>query len=282
VTDYNAGRRFARARLPRLFGTLPGRSTQIRGVFLHSTRSGRCGNPAEAEGTENWLNNPNNPGGAWDGLIGYDGEQVKCSHWERDEQPLWAGGFGGPGTWSAQANYLHIEICQPCITDPYTDAQVESVAQWTAELARVHGFDIVRIPYLEQVGEPPQGVTSHDSSANGRRLGKSDPGPLWPWDRFIARARQLAGHAEEDTMGMTPAELERLERLERLLGANGIDSDGDRETDLVGEDALAHADKQGWSAFLGIGQGRVDIGRLQGSATSGLPEHTHTPGGIAR
>lgn len=200
MKDYNAERRFIRARLDRLVGHLPNRRNTIKGVFLHTTRSGRCGNPVECEGTENWMFHPSNKGSAYDGLVCGSGQQIKAMRWEEDEQPLWAGGYGDEGTWNAQQFYVHLEIAQACIDDPFTDEQVESTAQWTAELAKRYFFDISRIAFLSQTGVPPEGVCDHQHSANGAKLGKSDPGPLWPWEKFIKRARVLAGQDEDEDM----------------------------------------------------------------------------------
>ena len=36
----------------------------------------------------------------------------------------------------------------------------------------------------------PRGLTGHDETANGRRLGKSDPGPNFPWHDFVTRLRE--------------------------------------------------------------------------------------------
>jgi len=188
--DYNANRRFIKARLPRLVGSLPGRGKQIRGVFIHSTRSGNSGGD-DGPGTENWANNPANPGAFWDALIYENGQQVKCTNWERDEQPLWAGGQGDGNTWSAQENYIHLEFAQGLISDPFTPAQMESGAQWIAEMARVHGFPVQRIEFLAQTGPRPYGLCDHEHSANGRKLGKSDPGPQFGWAALIERINEI-------------------------------------------------------------------------------------------
>lgn len=200
MKDYNAERRFIRARLDRLVGKLPNRRNTIKGVYLHATRSGRCGNPVEGEGTENWMFHPSNQGSAYDGLVYPNGQQVKAMRWEEDEQPLWAGGYGDFGTWNAQQFYVHFEIAQGCIDDPFTDEQVESTAQWVAELAQRYVFDIRRIEFLFQTGVPPEGICDHEHSANGVKLGKSDPGHMWPWEQFIKRARVLARQDEDDEM----------------------------------------------------------------------------------
>jgi hypothetical protein len=188
--DYNANRRFITSRLPRLVGNLPGRGKAIRGVFIHATRSGHSEGD-DGPGTENWASNPSNTGAFWDALIYEDGQQVKCTNWEQDEQPLWAAGYGNSGTWSAQDNYIHIEFAQGTIDDEFTAAQLESGAQWIAEMARVHAFPVQRIAFLAQTGERPYGLADHENSANGRKLGKSDPGYRFPWAALIERITEI-------------------------------------------------------------------------------------------
>lgn len=178
--DYNATRR-QQVYLPRLVGP---RLRDIKGVMIHATRGGRSAGD-DGPGTENWGNHPDNKGAFWDGLIYESGQQVRGCPDENVLQPLWCSGFGGPGTWIAQDFYFQLELAQGRAEDPFTPEQITSAAMWIAELARIHRFGIRRIPYLSQVGEPPEGICSHEDSANGKRLGKSDPGPMFPWDRFI-------------------------------------------------------------------------------------------------
>jgi hypothetical protein len=58
---------------------------------------------------------------------------------------------------------------------------------------------------------------------------------------------------------MTPQELERLERLEKIVAGNGIDLDGDGIAEVFGAAALKHADDKGWSAFLGVNLARQGL-----------------------
>lgn len=199
TVDYNAKRRFIKARLPRLYAILPDRSRSIKGVFIHSTRSGRTDGD-DGPGTENWANHPENPGAFWDMLIFENGQQVKSTNWETDEEPRWCAGAGGPGTWSAQRNYIHVEVAQGRPEDPYSAESIESLAQWIAEMARTYGFAITRIPYLSQTGKPPEGLAAHDASANGKVYGKSDPGPTFPWELLIRRINTI--NSEDDEMAM--------------------------------------------------------------------------------
>ena len=192
MTDYNAGRRFIKARRASLVGVLPGRSKNIRGVFIHSTRGGSTDpNYDDGPGTEAWGNSASNTGAFWDGLIYRTGQQVKCTNWEQDEQPLWAAGWGEAGTWSAQENYIHLEFAQSTINQLFSEEELESGAQWCAELARTYKFPVERIQFLSQTGAAPGGFCDHQNSANGKKLGKTDPGPLFPWGAFLGRVREL-------------------------------------------------------------------------------------------
>ena len=52
---------------------------------------------------------------------------------------------------------------------------------------------------------------------------------------------------------------DRIARLERLIGGNGIDVSGRR---LVGDPALAWLDAQGMSLFLGLALTQADLAAL--------------------
>jgi len=79
--------------------------------------------------------------------------------------------------------------------------------------------------------------------------------------------------ALEDDMGMTPAELARLERVEALLAGNGIAKDLSKPEELTtGNVALEYAWANGWSAFLGLGLVKQDL------AVHELMDHDGTPG----
>lgn len=74
---------------------------------------------------------------------------------------------------------------------------------------------------------------------------------------------------EEDEL--SDADKARLDRLEALIGGNGLVIDGKR---LTGNDALEAAYKAGWSAFLGIGQLRDGLAAIPASSGPVGP-HTH-------
>ena len=113
--------------------------------------------------------------------------------------------------------------------------------------------------------------------------------------QLCGRGRDMSYLYQVEDDAMTPAELARLERLERIIAANGISKAGDGNVDTIGEDALAYADVQGWSAFLGVNLARTEAqtaqAALSGHATpanhpganpGAVPEHTHEPGKVSR
>lgn len=184
-------RRPIAARQPWLVKPYRRRSEVIAGVMLHSTRSTvEAGD--DGPRTERWWNNPNNNQGGWgsyaDGLLYEDGTQVVCTDPD-NEHASWTAGYGDAGTWAAGIHYFQIEIAQGTTDEPFKPAQIDSLAQWVAELAKRYNFPIVRIPFLSQQGIPPRGICTHEDSANGRKSGKSDPGPMFPWAEFLSKTQ---------------------------------------------------------------------------------------------
>lgn len=180
------------------------RGSLIAGIMVHSTRSGRSAGD-DGPGTENWLGHPSNTpavSSSWDALIFEMGTRVRYGDWDNSFS-TWCAGYGNAGTWNAGLYYIQLELAQGRPEDPYSDAEIDSAAQLTAELAKRYSFPIVRLPFVTQTGTPPRGITSHDGCANGRKLGKSDPGFMFPWDRYLA----LANHyLQGDDTPMTPEE----------------------------------------------------------------------------
>lgn len=181
---------------PWLVVPMANRADVIAGVMIHSTRSGASAvEHDDGPGTENWAMSPNNGSAAqgwgayWDELIyRTDGTRIISTNWDR-EYATWTAGYGDAGTWAAGIYYIQIEVSQSRTNQYFSSASIDSLAQSVAEKARRYGFPIQRIPYLSQTGEPPRGICTHEDSANGRKLGKSDPGTLFPWEHFLARAQ---------------------------------------------------------------------------------------------
>lgn len=176
------------------------RVSKIVGVQLHSTRSGKSDGD-DGPRTEGWWNNPQNNQGGWgsyaDCLIFEDGTRVICTDPDR-EYPRYTAGFGYAGSFNASLLYYQIEIAQGNTADPFTDASIESTAEKCRELSLRYGFPLVRIPHLYQSRAPEPGVADHENSDNGEIYGKSDVGPMFPWERFFALATQEDWMASSD------------------------------------------------------------------------------------
>jgi hypothetical protein len=172
---------------PWLFET---RLRTFRGIQLHATRGGSTV-VTEGPATEGWMKNPNNGsasqgwGASCDVIIFHDGTRVWVNSDVPNKAPTYGAGYGGAGSWSAGWYYLQVEIAQANPGDYYLGAEVDSMAELTAEWARRYGFAIERIPWLHQDGPPPMGICTHQESDNGQKLGKTDPGAMWPWDTYL-------------------------------------------------------------------------------------------------
>lgn len=217
-----------KARNPWLVRPDPGRGTKIAGLMLHATRSGKRDGD-DGPRTEGWDANPLNrveddpPWGSFqDVLIFEDGTRVLCTDPDR-EYAAWTAGYGGAGTWAAGIHYIQVELAQGTTDEPFSEAQVDSLAQFTARMAGRYAFPIVRIPFLAQTGTPPRGICDHEHSANGRVYGKSDPGALLPWEAYLRLARRYADGEEND--GADP-DLSDYDRLLLAVFAGGEERAG--------------------------------------------------------
>ncbi len=157
------------------FGATP------KGIILHGSRSGRAGNPLDAEylGTANWeVNNPNDLG--WNATIG---EGKVAVHMTPQE---WG--------WNARGssdNWLAVEIAQPTVNDPVTDAQVAALVDW------------IKTRVLPAWSQLPMHFPTHaelDGTAEyGPKDGKTDVFP-----KGDARADELRGRIMAGLNGATP------------------------------------------------------------------------------
>ena len=135
-----------------------GRTNGIRWIIVHSTRSGIVGND-DWGATINWFANPASQASSHK-LIGLDGRK---GQFVNDEDTAWHAGWHNPYT-------LGIEFCHATVDTPFTEAEL------------VSGAEEVR-DWREKHRDLP--VIGHDNTPQGAACGKSDPGPLFPWDRFM-------------------------------------------------------------------------------------------------
>lgn len=247
---------------------------RVRGILWHSTRSGRGEFTVEQEygATLNWFRSPNNlvrdnAGNPWYGALTHyviGGGRV-CLALPEEHSPRYSAGVH-------DEHAISVEVAQATPTTPYDPRDIKLARRLAEDLAERYGFPLRRIPFVDggNIGWP--GEVGHEDTEQGRRQGKSDPGPLF-WAQYLA--------PEEAEM----ADNARLARLEALLAGNGVDVTveakhanalaaagvtakvGERLR-LTGEAALAFAHAMGWSITLGLGQVRVDV--------EDLGRHHHT------
>ncbi len=192
----------------------PRRPEEIVQFQWHATR-GAATMDRQVAATENWMSDPRNNNGGWgasaDFVVGpdyrSDGE-VKIVQLGDPftSYSTWSAGYGADGTHPAARYGIAIEVAQPAglrngiyVGDP--DAEFEpfrdDVIDACAALARYLNGELVKrgiapIPTVHLTGwdqslsrPVPAGHIGHDELANGWKLGKHDPGALFPWDRLL-------------------------------------------------------------------------------------------------
>ena len=167
-------------------------------AIWHATRGPKGSN--QFLGTINWFTSASNVhptlqfGPSSDLLIGADGKIAQFTDYAV-ERANWSAGYGESAalTYGADEWGVSIEVAQSDALEAYTSAQVEAIAQVMAELNRAFSIPLTRLSYLDQLrAKPvPSGHVGHESTANGRRTGKSDPGDKFPWVQSLARAKAI-------------------------------------------------------------------------------------------
>ncbi len=105
----------------------------------------------------------------------------------------WAAGYGAHGShldWGVDEVALAIELDQSAKMEPYREETIDALVELALWLPHI-GVEIepVYLGAWDQLkSEPiPTGWLGHDDTANGWRLGKSDPGLQFKWEAFIRR-----------------------------------------------------------------------------------------------
>lgn len=157
-----------------------------KACFIHATRSGQpnrkslAGHAKEMTSTINWFLSPASR--ASTNLIISPVEIVRMVSdedygWHAVEHSDWA---------------YSIEMTQALTTDPFLDGHYELLARTGRHYVSL-GVPPVYLPHYSNGME---GFTGHEDSEQGVRSGKSDPGSLFDWDRFISMIQKP--HQEDD------------------------------------------------------------------------------------
>lgn len=140
-----------------------------RTVIIHATRSGQSQNPSEYEGTLNYMATPGTVSSHW--VIGRKpGQKARAA---RDAQQAWHSGEDNDNAWG-------IELCQGVENDGFTAEQMAQLVEVCAGYVREKG-----VPIRHARTSTEGGFIGHEETAQGRSVGKSDPGRLFDWPAFL-------------------------------------------------------------------------------------------------
>lgn len=166
-----------------------GKRKRTLGVFIHSTRGRHASLEAEYQATVRYCSTVNAREVGPTAVIGPAEVTLMVHHddicynqtVDNDE---WIG----------------YEVAQPTATTPFTAFQYRAAADLTARSAIRYGFPV---RYLGRQTTPTvqvPGILGHQDSYAGYSRGKTDPGKLWDWGRFIpmvkAKVTELSNPVE--------------------------------------------------------------------------------------
>lgn len=242
----------------------PNGPRDIAQLQWHATR-GKVAMDRQVEATENWFANQPDLGG-WgassDFIVGPDARQggrvaiVWCGD-TLNTYSSWSAGFGNAGTLPAAQYGFAVEVAQPAprsratgqflerddpanpdtVYEEFTAETVEACAFLVTHLNdALRGVGIAPIPSVwlgdwdQSPARPvPRGHIGHDTLANGYKLGKSDPGRLFPLGE-IFRLVDLGGPLPNAPDPIATARLEGYgaalgdvrDRIMQLAGDHGL------------------------------------------------------------
>jgi N-acetyl-anhydromuramyl-L-alanine amidase AmpD len=152
--------------------------TTTRGVVIHATRGGGADLAADYRGAVGFMLNPVNQVSAHFCVGPTEVTRLVHDH---------------DAAWHSQENnrtHLGIEIAQPASQPEYSDFQYRATAEIVRLWAARYGFPVERVFTQEQAG-----LIGHEDTEQGKRHGKTDPGPRFDWDRLLG----LVGEASEQS-----------------------------------------------------------------------------------
>jgi N-acetyl-anhydromuramyl-L-alanine amidase AmpD len=141
-------------------------------VIIHSTRSGRFTRQGEYRKTIQYMMNPRSQVSSHRVIGMYRGQDALLVS---EENIAWHAG-------EDNRQWLGYELCQPGPGDPYSSWQYQRAALHVLAASRRFGFPLDR-----------EHLVGHEERPQGRRDGKTDPGPMWDWGRFMEVLHGYAG-----------------------------------------------------------------------------------------
>ena len=217
------------------------RTQPISLVCIHATRGANVMG-VQYQATVNWMTNPPNLGGyapACDVVIGAKGEvgeffvidpaTGKELDW-RDSHSTWAAGYGNGNVaeWGVDEVALSIEVAQPAGLDaqgrytgdpkakyePFTPESIDALVEFLVQRfgwGMLPNVALKHVDFLDQRRDwkPPSGFVGHDRTENGVKLGKSDPGSLFPINEVLTRI--------SDALAPPPPPVNHKKRAQELV-----------------------------------------------------------------
>ena len=243
----------------------------INGILWHSTRGnqGYDGN-TELNAFCNWMRSPNNYSAGMPsvGIAPYAGISTVGIGPGRIVQvvpdfmiPAWS-------SWQSDERKLSVEVAQSNLGQPIEPETIAECVRYAKAMAALYDFPLTRV--FPTNDDTWVGMAGHEDTLQGKASGKSDPGDAF-WTPFLAALN------EEDSL--SAEDIARIDRLERLLAANGIAKDLGKPEELTfGEDALVYAAERGWSAFLGLGLNQAATATNAANLKTHADNHTQGSG----
>jgi len=208
-------------------------------IIIHATRGHTTPN-LQYLATKNWVRSTqNNPEGdfSWgsscDFIIGNEPGEI-CQVGRLSDRANWSAGYGNSytNTWGADTKAISIEVAQSAAIEHFDKDAIENLTILCVELVLFYNIPVRHITYLSQTGNPPGGFVGHDETANGVKLGKSDPGDKFPWDSFI---REVNRRVEERRAPKPPAQPKPAKPAGKAIKPDDSHNARNDFTDLVME-----------------------------------------------
>lgn len=152
-------------------------------VVIHTTEGPEAARRSES--TAAWFANPASGGSAH--YVVDPAQIVQCVH---EEDVAW--GAGG-----ANKRGIHIELCGHAKqtgeewADEASAAELELAAGLVADVCRRYSIPVQRLD-AAALKAGATGIAGHADCSSAFGGSHWDPGPAFPWDRFLARVRELA------------------------------------------------------------------------------------------